>query len=265
MAFYVFRLAEIHVISTRDLRQDDDIVTFAVLVNEVTRGRASALFTAMVAGASLAPSVLPPRNGKNINRQWDVGPFQIAAGDAVKVIYSSTNIHDNANITLETEQQDKIELKILDEIVTVAAGAVGGPIGAVLGAALGAITDPVGTLLGFERPVRCNGLVFSEVKLFTGEGLDRLSMAPLSPTVNHPAPPKWPAAAFTDVLTDAATHDTTTCGDVASTEVTLHVFRLPFVSVRRLFTERNNLSPSNGLRQANPQGEVSLKARLGIV
>lgn len=264
MSFYMFRLSRIRVIHTRDERQDDDIVAFAVLVNEVTRGKGSAFFPLMVAGTSSPTSAVPPRNGKNISRAWDAGPFQIAPGDAVKVVYSGTNIHDNDDITLQTEQQDKIQLKILDGLVTTAAGAVGGPLGAVLGGVLGLITDPVGTLIGFTSPVRCNGLVFVEGKQFTGDGLDRLPMAPLAPEPEGTLNPQWPAATFTDVLTDAATHDSK-CGDVAATEVTLHIFRLPFVRVRELFAQRTRLSPARGLRQAAPPGEVSLKARLGIL
>ena len=260
MGFYLFRLARIRVLQTRDPHQDDDIIAFAVLVNEVTRGQGSGFFPLMVSGTSLDPSESPPRNGKNISPAWSIGPFQLAPGDAVKVIYSATNIHDNKKLGLETEQENKIQLKILDAIASAAVGAVGGPVGAVVGAALGAITDPVGTFLGFESPVRCNGLVFSEGKHFTGDGLDRLPMGPPRPTPDMPAPP----AAFTDVLTDAATHNTETCGEIASTEVTLHIFRLPFISVRELFMRRNDLSPARGLRQAEPQREVSLKVRLGI-
>src|SRR6516162_8065517 len=156
MSFYMFRLERIHPITIRGRIPDDDIITFTVLVNQLERGRGAALFPDIGAGGSFSPSAVPPGNGRNIDPEWNIGPFEIAPGDLVAVTYTGTNTSDDHNITLDTALQDKIEIKILDTIVTTAAGGVGGLVGgevgslvgSVIGGILGVIGDPVGTILG---------------------------------------------------------------------------------------------------------------------
>jgi hypothetical protein len=267
MSFYMFRLERIHAITIRGRIPDDDIITFTVLVNQLERGRGAALFPAIGAGASFSPFAVPPRNGKNIDREWNIGPFQVAPGDLISVAYTGTNTSDDHSIALDTEKQDKIEIKILDTILTTATGGVGGLLGSAIGAVFGLISDPVGTILGFRPQGPCNGVVFAEGRDFTGAGLDNTPMQPLSQVadLDTPLPPKWPGISLTsDVLTDAATHDTAKCGHVAETTITMSVFRLPFISVRSLVGSRFPHGLGKGLRQVGSPGNVSLKSRLGI-
>src|SRR4029453_14980194 len=120
MSFYMFRLERIHAITIRGRIPDDDIITFTVLVNQLERGRGGAFFLLSGAGASFSPFAVPPRNGKNIDREWNIGPFQVAPGDLIRVAYTGTNTSDDHSIALDTEKQDKIEIKILDTILTTA-------------------------------------------------------------------------------------------------------------------------------------------------
>jgi hypothetical protein len=78
---------------------------------------------------TLLPEV-PPRNRKNINQRWEWLPYEFSSGDLIHVFYSGFNIADDHNITLDTQKQDQIELKILNAILTGAVGAIGGLIGA---------------------------------------------------------------------------------------------------------------------------------------
>jgi hypothetical protein len=257
MTFYAFRLELINVITPRSRGLDDDVVTFGVLVNQVDRGHGTGTFPSLAAGSSTPAAAVPPGNRKNMNGAWECGPFEFAPGDLVHVFYSGYNIADAHNITLDTQKQDEIELKILDAILSGAVGAIGGPLGSVIGGILGAITDPVGTLLGFEPPVRCDGLVFSDAVQFSGAGLDNLAMGAIAGEAR-------PGIRFTRNHTDAATHDSK-CGEVARTDIVFSVFRVPSVSVRSLLASRFNASASAGLRHlAGPAGTISVKALLGI-
>jgi hypothetical protein len=260
MNFYAFKLEQIHVKSPRSKGLDDDVVTFGVLVNQQDRGHGTGFFPLLGQGHTVRASAVPPKNRKNMNQLWEVGPFEIAPGDQVSVFYTGTNTSDEHNINLDTEQQDKIELKILDSILSAAVGTIGGPVGAVIGAIVGQITDPVGKIIGFEPPVRCDGPVFSDAVPFSGSGLDNLSMTPFPLDDGH-----RPGISFTKSYTDAANHDTK-CGDIAETDITFSVIRVPFISVRSLRASRfPDVSPTTGLRQlAEAGGAISIKSLLGV-
>jgi hypothetical protein len=269
MSFYMFRLERIHAITIRGRIPDNDIITFSVIVNQVERGRGAALFPDVGAGASFRPFPVLPRNGRNIDSEWNIGPFEIAPGDLVAVAYTGTNTSDDHNITLDTALQDKIEIKILDTILTSAvgglgsvAGGVGAALGSVIGGILGVIGDPVGTILGFQPQGPCNGVVFAGARDFTGAGLDATPMNPLPGLGDSETLPG--ISLTSDVLTDTATHDTAKCGHPAETTVTIKIFRLPFVSVRSLVGSRFPEALGKGLRQVGSPGNPSLKSRLGI-
>lgn len=109
-------------------------------------------------------------------------------------------------------------------------------------------------MIGFQEQGPCNGPVFSDAVPFTGSGLDGLG----SPTT------------FTRSYTDAATHDTGRCGDIAETDVVFSVWRVPFVSVKQSVMDRfpprypGQYGP--GRRQyGKPGTTVSIKSVLGVL
>src|SRR5262245_12807096 len=269
--FYMFRLERIAVKTPRGRIPDNDIVTFIVLVNQIDRGHGTGFFPALAAGSSVPASAVRPNNRKNMDvAGWNIGPFELAPGDIVHVIYTGTNISDDQQTTISTQKRDELEIKLLSQILTDSVGSIGGIPGAVIGAIVGAIADPVKTLLGFNAQGPCNGPVFSDSVAFSGAGLDVLPMAPLprppSGDLDTPLPPPFPGISFTHNHTDEATHDKGKCGDIAKTDITFSVFRVPFISVRSLFSSRfPNVSPTRGLRQLGAAGgSVSLKSLLGV-
>ncbi|TRU81185.1 MAG: hypothetical protein EWV76_03710 [Microcystis novacekii Mn_MB_F_20050700_S1] len=258
MAFYAFRLDRINVITPRSNHLDDDVVTFGVLVNQVDIGHGTATFPSLSSGSMTLLPEVPPRNRKNINQRWECGPYEFSSGDLIHVFYSGFNIADDHNITLDTQKQDQIELKILNAILTGAVGAIGGLIGAAIGAVLGAITDPIGSLLGYQPPVRCNGLVFSDAVEFSGAGLDSLVMTVTSGDYR-------PRITFTKRYTDETTHNDQ-CGEIAKTEIVFSIIKVSSISIRALLLSRFlNVSPKNGLRHlASTASTFSVKSLLGV-
>ncbi len=236
MTYLAFTLNEINVIHRRGKINDDDVVTFSVLVNQIERGRGATLFPDIPGGggASILVRELAPSTGAGIDRNWVIGPLDIRPGDLVTIIYSGTNTSDSQ---LDLSGQAQIELKILDALTTAVVGAAGlGAIGSAISGALGFIGDPIGKLIGFEAQGPCNGTVFSDALQFTGDGLSGLAFAPLSEhaSVLKSTLPGATEFFFTKSYSDEAHHDSNACGDVARTNVTFSVLRLPFISVRGL-------------------------------
>lgn len=218
---YVFKLREILSHKPRDDLQDTNVVTFSVLVNQIDRGHGTCTFSPLFKNTQFPAALCPPNNRFNINKSWEVGPLELQPGDVVNVVYTGTNIADSQSITLQTADQDKIELKILDAIVSGAVGTIGGPVGSIVGGILGLIGDPVGTIIGFEPTGPCNGPVFSDSRTFTGAGLDGMAMAPLAGQGNRLG------TSFTFSYTDEASHPAEHCGAVANTSITFDIFRIP--------------------------------------
>jgi hypothetical protein len=267
MSFYTFTLDSITVKHQRGNIPDDDVVTFSVRVNQLDRGHGTAVFPDMASTGTNTPAVaVPPDNRFNTDNSWNVGPFEILPGDLIDVIYTATNISDEQLTTLTTEDQDKIEIKILNAVTAAGLGLVGGlgEAAAAVAGALGEIGDPVTKILGFKAQGPCNGPVFSDAVPFTGSGLDSTVMTPLqTPTA------VLSTISFTKTYTDEATHNTDICGRTAETDVTFSVFRHPFISVRELLEERfpstfpGQFGP--GIRQHAQSGtSVSLKSLLGL-
>lgn len=274
MSFYIFRLDQIHVKHKRGNIPDSDVVTFSIFVNQLDRGHGTGTFPAMAASVDSVPTnAIPPNNTMNMNKDWAIGPLEIAPGDSVHVIYTGTNISDKELTSLSTQQQDEIELKLLSAVASAAVGALNGGLGPVsegVAAALGAVGDPVGKFLGYAPQGPCNGQVFSDAVQFSGNGLDNLAMVPLGYQQNAMPPmPDYSVISFTRSYTDEATHDTNLCGHIAETDVTFMVLRASFISLKWAVTDR---FPSHyptefnkGLRQYGPPDTtISVKSLLGL-
>ena len=261
MAFYAFKLTQLRINRQRGRIPDNDIVTFTVLVNQSERGGGGGLFPDLATG-SVVPAVAVTANTHRgaMSSDWIVGPLELAPGDVVNIVYSGTNVSDSE---LDLGKQSQIEIKILDSILSGAVGAIGGPVGSAVGAVLGLIGDPVTTILGFHPQGPCNGLVFSDTLTFTGDELTRLTYGELQ---SGAALPNAVASSFTKSYTDEATHDKSTCGAIALTDVTVSVLRVPYISVRsqdeRLFKKNLTL----GMRQLaqDSNSELSLKTLLRV-
>ncbi len=242
MSFYIFKLENIRVNHRRGKIPDDDVVVFTILVNQLDRGHGTAIFHGMAASNEGIPcSAVPPNNRLNIDNSWQIGPLEIDAGDIINVVYTGNNISDTHLISLSTQQQDEIELKILNAIA--AAGIAGiaglGSVAEAIAAALGGITDPVAKLIGFKPQGPCNGPVFSGVLPFSGSGLHNLPMVAFP--VNKNARPPLPALSrisFTHTYTDEATHNTHICDDIAETDITCSIFSMSFVSLTWSLSDR---------------------------
>ena len=193
MSFYIFRLDKLHFKHKRGNIPDSDIITFSILVNQVDRGHGTGHIPSITTNlvASLTEDrtenglvAYPAENRLNMSQLWEVGPLEIAPGDDVQIVYTGTNISDEQLVSLDTQMQDEITLKLLSAVTAAAVAALTGGIGLVgqgIAAALGAIGDPVRSFLGYEPQGPCNGPVFSGAVPFSGSGLDNLAMAPVPP------------------------------------------------------------------------------------
>ncbi len=288
MSFYLFRLETIEVVHKRGKIPDDDIVTFSVMIDQRDRGHGSGFFPAMVDGTEartwdITPDgfqAYPAKHTFNMSSDWQIGPLETSSADSVDVVYTGTNMSDYGLSSLDTKKQDDMEVKILD---TVAKKFVGLVAGAGLGEGLGglfsdtfdkAFEDPVGELIGYRQLGPCNGPVFSGVMPFRGSKLDSMAVGPLT-YVYYPGTPypetrttPFPGARFTITgLTDQATHDTNICGELAVTDVTFSVSRVPYISLDYWFKIKfQGVNVATGLRQAAPPGTatISIKSLLGI-
>lgn len=262
MSYYVFRLDSFLVRVPRNKPEDDDVVTFNVKVNQVDRGHGSQIFFGMRSSPTPVPvAVLAPNNARNMNRFWEIGPIEIRPTDAVHIVYSATNIQDFRDLGLQTQQQDEIELKILNTLVSSGVGTIGGPVGALAGFVIGLFSDFVGSILGYEAPSRCNGIVFADEVLFTGGALQELSLSSLPPPMY--GTPLQPGVRFTRSYTDELSHNSA-CGDIALTDVIFSILKPVVVSVRSLLVSRfPNSMPEHGLRSVGISG--SLKMALDII
>jgi hypothetical protein len=287
MSFYEFRFERFQVLHKRGIINDQDLVTFTILINGMDRGHGSVLFS--VVSSNSVHSVddiaadswyraYPAGNTLNMTSGWVTGPFEIAPDDDVVVIFTGTNTSDSSLSSLPHQDEDELELKILNQIAKKGVALVSG-VG--LGEELGNLfseafekifEDPVGDLIGYSRQGPCNGPVFSDAIRFTGHDLDHLDAQQLSP--NPPATGSYrnPGVRFTRHYTDEATHDESICGHFADTDVTWALFRSPYVSVKDLIDWRfRGMSPSAGLRHLaqppkfQPGSTISIKSLFGVL
>jgi hypothetical protein len=275
MAFYAFTLSSGEVKFQRGKIPDNDLLTFLVKVNEVVRGKGVGVSGSLVSGGPIAYPAIPVNTGSNIRVAdvigWIIGPLDIASGDQISVIYSGTNISDTQS-QLDAQKQGEVEVKLLDTLTSAVVGAVGGPIASAVGAALGFIGDPIGKFLGFTKEGPCNGPVFSDAVQFTGAGLNNLPFQPQFAFAGV-FPPGSSVVSFTNgsagdpgpSYTDEATHDSSTCGHIAETDVTFEIWKLPpFISVRFWAGQIIGIHAGQaGLRRFGSP-PFSLRSRLGI-
>ncbi|EEW26859.1 hypothetical protein [Rhodobacter ferrooxidans] len=262
MALYAFRLDLLHVLVKRGKLTDSDVVTFAVLVNKVERGAGAGLFPALADNTQVPTAAVAMTSRRGAALNWIIGPFELEPDDAVDVIFTATNTSDSQ---ISDQDAERLQLKIMDEILTTAIGAIGGPIGAALGFALGSVTDPVAKFLGWEPRGPCNGLVLADSVAFSGAALGRLGFGPVTVHNSFNSLPNATEFSMTKDYTDAANHDTEICGEVARTEMTFSVLALaPPISTA--FYAKRRKSPVGSLAGLRPGGDpVGVKSLLGIL
>jgi hypothetical protein len=283
MSFYVFKLDKLGIQQTRGKIPDEDVVTFTVFVDDLDRGHGTGKFIGMTThseasttdGAADGGLAYPAGNLLNMYRDWRLGPLEIRHDEKVGVVYTGTNTSDEQLSSLDTQEQDDLEIKILDYVAKkyvelIVGGVSASDIASALSSAFNdAFKDPIGALLGYQQQGPCNGVVFSGTVPFTGEELDGLDYVAIPQTTNATPPlPDQSVTSFANTYTDGATHPQI-CGPPASTEVTFSVFKLSFISVtwavqnRFLSTSGGHYGP--GLRQfGQPGTRISIKTLLGI-
>jgi hypothetical protein len=252
MGAFAFRLDSLHHTNIRSRNSDVDLVTFAVLVNQVDRGHGAGTFPAwpgMTTPTHPAgpPNGVAPDSRSGMAADWTIGPFELEHDDVVHVLYAGVNMSD-AN--LSDQDAERLELDILNRGVEVAAGAPGGIVGEVFTQALGFISDPVGWLLGWQRQGPCNGLVFSDIVEFTGGSLGQLSYTETSFSL-----PKTMETKITKFnYTDAASHNHENCGDIAQTDVSFSVLKVtePFSVKTWISHAHPHADIRNGLQHLEP-------------
>lgn len=291
MSFYEFRFEKFQVFHKRGIINDQDLVTFTVMVNRIDRGHGSVLFPVVTSNsvhsvddiADTGAQAYPPGNRLNMTKDWTTGPFEIAPNDEVIVIYTGTNTSDSSLSSLPHQEQDELELEILNQIakkgVALVAGVgLGEELGNLFSQAFREIFEnPVGDLIGYSRQGPCNGPVFSDARRFSGNDLDNLNAQllpytrPDSAFYSGSGSYRNPGVRYTHHYTDEATHDSAICGHFADTDVTFSLFRLPYLSVKDLVSRRfPGRAPSAGLRQLGqpprfqPGTTISIKSLLGV-
>ena len=90
---------------------DNDVVTFSIFVNHADRGHGAGFFPDLAAGSVTPAAAVTPGSRVSMGVDWIVGPLELAQNDLVSIVYSGSNTSDS-ELTLETAQQDQIELKI---------------------------------------------------------------------------------------------------------------------------------------------------------
>ncbi|ABD06767.1 hypothetical protein RPB_2061 [Rhodopseudomonas palustris HaA2] len=270
MALFGFRLQTLATISLRSRHTDDDIITFAVAINEVVRGQCSGR-SAAFGGGTIDMAFVPATVGTGSwDRDFLVGPFDIEPEDSIRVFYSVTNIGDTQ---IPDPKAEKLQIEIMDKMLVAAVGFVAGPaglalgvIGEILGKALGLIPSPIATALGWKPNGPCNGVVLGGGVDFTGTGLGQLEF------VDRPSLPSGvgpeQASKVTRHYDDEATHDIEKCGAIAQTDLTFEVMKFArVVSVRAHASRRRPTAPQlrDGLRQLRPNaGPVGVRQLLGL-
>lgn len=275
MGFFTFQLARLDPHSIRSRTTDIDLLTFAVLVAGRDQGHGAALIPVWPGHPITAEQFNHaaainghPYTASRMSADWTIGPLWVEDGDEVHVVYNATNTSDSQIPTADQEQVNQWIIKLTNIYLSVLVGefisALGlGQIAAYIGGQAGEaiaafFADPVGTLLGYKPPGPCNGTVFASKKTFTGASLAAATTTPGSITRWGREIQTW-YTDQTEVLTDAATHDSDICGAVAETEITLRITRLDHWSLH-MFSDN---SLAQGLRPLYPSGG-SLKTMYGL-
>lgn len=262
MAIYAFRLSKLNTITLRSRHTDVDVLTFGVAVNEKPGGQCAGVSPAFAGYTIDTTYVRADRGSGTWGHDFVIGPFDIEDDDTIRVFYSATNTSDS---DIADPQMEKLQIKIMDTLLSAAIGLIGGPIGSVLGTALGLVTDPVGTALGWKPNGPCNGVVLEGAEEFTGAGVGRLDYGQRGALL--PDGPAYTASSVTRHYDDQTTHNTETCGAVAQTDLTFTVLKVdPAVSVRSYAARRIPVpNLRSGVRQlGSSPGPVGLRNLLGL-
>lgn len=269
MALFGFRLQTLATLSTRSRHTDDDVITFGVIINEKARGQCSGRSPAW-GGSTIDIAFVPATVGTGSwDREFLVGPFDIEPNDTIRIFYSVTNVGDTQ---LPDSKAEKLQIAIMDKMLTAAIGFVAGPgglalgvLGETLGTALGLISSPVAAALGWKPNGPCNGVVLGGGVDFTGAGVAQLDYSDRPSLISGLAPQHSKVTRHYD---DQATHNTENCGALAQTDLTFEVMKFPrAVSVRTHAQRRRPNIPQlrDGLRQLRPgSGAIGVRQLLGL-
>ncbi len=93
MSYYLFRLETIGVKHRRGIIQDDDVITFTVIINQVDRGHGAGFFPLRFDNSVASTDDIdegglltyPSTNRLNMTTRWQIGPLEIAPMDDVGV------------------------------------------------------------------------------------------------------------------------------------------------------------------------------------
>lgn len=124
MSFYSFKLDKLVIKRKRGNIPDDDVVTFSVVVNQLDRGHGAATFVVLTSGSEASTEDRDPdgllarraMNRFNMSEHWVIGPLEIKPGDHVSVLYTGTNVSDEQLVSVASERQDELEIKILNYV-----------------------------------------------------------------------------------------------------------------------------------------------------
>lgn len=264
--FYTFQFSRITVVTPRSKRNDVNLITFGVLLNRREQGRGLTM-TPMWKGTTLRGEEMRDTrqafSSVNMKKDWTIGPTEVRPDDTVQVVWSATNTADDNLVSFTQEDVDKMAigafnilysfllgkfvsafgLKVLSEFVGAA------PIRAVAAV----LSDPVGTLLGYEVEGPCNGLVFADEIAFTARELDSLPFERQADS-SYGRPLIGRGDAETAVITRTYTidqdHNKERCGEPPRTEVELTVRRYDEWSLKRAYWDRG----AQSMRRWHPRG-----------
>lgn len=256
---YAFVLSQLEIGETRGKQNTDDyLVTWSVKINEQHRGSGSGRFEVLTKGA-VVPAIRADTRDR-MSGGWTLGPFELEPEDTVVLTVTGTNIGDS-EFRIDQEASEKLQIKMLEGVLSAAAGALTGIAGTVVTGLLSWVTNPVSTLLGWEAPERCNGLVFAGEIPFSLEQLEQLDY-PEDRTLTQVR-----VATITRDYTDEATHDTAACGAIARTRVyvSIHEEYGPLSVKSQAIRANQTIDVRRGLRQITGGGDrATLKQLLNI-
>jgi hypothetical protein len=153
MSLYAFSLDFLDIKFQCGKLTDVDVITFSILVNQISRARGVGSAAAASGGSVLFGAVRVDSGSSNVNKgqtKWVAGPLSIAPGDEVSVVYSGTNISGTQS-QLTAQQQGEIEIKLLDGLLSATVGVAAGALVGAISGFLNFIGDPVGKFLGFTK------------------------------------------------------------------------------------------------------------------
>jgi hypothetical protein len=276
MGFFSFQLSRLNACNIRSRTTDIDLLTFGVLVNGHDQGHGYAtipVWPGNVYDASQFTEAAAinghPYGRTHMSKNWVIGPLYVEDTDKVEIVYTATNLSDSNLPSMSQQKSDEWMIKILDMYYSALVGEFVSSLGLSvfaewLGKAGGAlasiVTDPVGKLLGYEPQGPCNGTVFADKKTFSGASLAILPSTPGTESWGTHQLSVWNTEQ-TDHYSDAATHDSKACGELAQTDVSMTIKRYEKWSLK--FFAAADESLGLGVRRLHPNAR-SIRAAYGL-